>query len=170
MYARTCLNVPHLSSAHSSVAQCNALQHTSTCLFSHLSDLASSFVNLYLYRTIQDIGENPKGQRVCVCMHCACVVTFESMTFQSSLHDLRKNKLNTLQHTTPRCNLQKSLCLFFFQTRNYKQNTLFLLFRFSITGLADQLKFISAMQNITIHTSRKICKCDLAPENAETPR
>jgi len=57
------------------------------------------------------------------------------------------------------------------QMKNSVRNTLFFLFRFSKkTGLADQLKFVRAMQSISIHPSRKICKCDRAPENAETPR
>jgi len=50
---------------------------------------------------------------------------------------------------------------------NSARNTLFLLFDsrfFLFAGLADQLKFVSAMQNINIHPSRKIYKCDLAPE------
>ena len=55
--------------------------------------------------------------------------------------------------------------------RNPVHNTLIFFSRFSKkTGLADQLKFVRVIQNISIYPNRKICKCDLAPENAETPR
>jgi len=38
------------------------------------------------------------------------------------------------------------------------------------TCLQRALTFVSAMQNINIHPSRKIYKWHLAPQNAETPR
>jgi len=57
------------------------------------------------------------------------------------------------------------------QMRNSVHDTLFFIFRLSKkTGLADQLKFVRVIQNISIYPNRKISKCDLAFESAETPR